>query len=127
MLYYDLNPMRLISGGAHVGGAPEQRGRRTVTTIDPTSPQPQRVRPKGTERQPERTTRAPSSETEAVKFEREETSLHRLYESTREMEETSRQKKIEDLRRAVQNGTYRPNLMVVAERMLSSGELGPTE
>ena len=65
-----------------------------------------------------------ASARDAIDFRPEETSLHRLYESTRAKVETSRHERIEDLRQAVKNGTYEPNLITVAERLLSSGELG---
>jgi anti-sigma28 factor (negative regulator of flagellin synthesis) len=71
-----------------------------------------------------RSQRAPTGDGEALRFSREESSLHQLYRSVRETEETSRREKIEELRRVVNNGTFRPNLMVVAERLLSLGELG---
>lgn len=67
---------------------------------------------------------ASQSSEEAVEFNREETSLHRLYRSTRNTVEMTRGDKIAELREAVKAGDYRPNLMVVAERVLSIGEVG---
>lgn len=101
-----------------------QRGSTIVTTIKPTGSPPLEDRTKAPERNVNRDRRANAVEADAVQFRREDTSLHRLYRSVRETEETSRAEKIEELRRAVKNGTYRPNLMVVAERLLSHGELG---
>ncbi len=88
----------------------------------PKSPQD---RPKAPERRPARGPGARSSDAEAVQFRREDTSLSQLYRATRAAEEGSRKEKVQALRQAVQNGTYRPNLVSVAERMLSHGEFDP--
>jgi anti-sigma28 factor (negative regulator of flagellin synthesis) len=62
---------------------------------------------------------------EALDFRRKDLQSHQLYESTRAAEESGRSRRVEEIRSQVQNGTYRPNLMIVAERMLSELSLVP--
>jgi anti-sigma28 factor (negative regulator of flagellin synthesis) len=56
-----------------------------------------------------------------VGFDRETSNARRLFEQTRLKVESERSQKIAALKEAVKNGTYRPNLQVVAERL--AGEL----
>ena len=91
----------------------------TMTTIKPAGSALLNDQAKPAERQGDGASRRSADSQDAVRFRREDTSLHRLYESTRETVETSRPERLEQLRRAVKNGTYRPNLITVAERMLS--------
>lgn len=53
----------------------------------------------------------------AVNFSREGSQSHRLYEQTRLEQEKERAQYLASLKKAVENGTYRPNLDVVAERL----------
>jgi len=53
----------------------------------------------------------------AVQYAREETRAHRLYEQTRLGEEGERGTYLAEIKNAVENGTYRPNLEVVAQRL----------
>lgn len=53
----------------------------------------------------------------AVAFDREGSQSHRLYERTRLEQERERAEHIARIKKAVENGTYRPNLDVVAERL----------
>lgn len=68
--------------------------------------------------------RSLQTKVDAVDFRPEETSLHLLYESTRLSIENKRSENIEVLRTLIKNDTYQPNLELVAERLLSSGEFG---
>lgn len=120
----ELTPAYLQAGVSRLEKALDQRGSKNVTTIKPTGSPPLEDRTKPAGRHEERSQRPSKEPQEAFEFRREESSLHILYRSTRETVETSRMEKIMELRRAVKNGTYRPNLIVVAERLLSSGELG---
>lgn len=120
----DVTNAQLATSTSRSENTVNQRGSTIVTTIKPTGSPPLQDRSRAPERNINRDRRGHGGQTDAVQFSREETSLHRLYRSVRETEETSRAEKIEELRRAVKNGTYRPNLMVVAERLLSLGELG---
>ncbi|MGF1510182.1 MAG: hypothetical protein ACFB9M_11845 [Myxococcota bacterium] len=52
-----------------------------------------------------------------VEFRRETSNARRLYEQTRLRVESERSESLVALREAVKNGTYRPNLLVVAERL----------
>jgi anti-sigma28 factor (negative regulator of flagellin synthesis) len=54
----------------------------------------------------------------ALEFHRETTESRRLYERTRLAVESERSEKIRSLKEAVKNGTYAPNLSIVAERLL---------
>lgn len=119
----DVTQAHLTAGTAPLERASEQRGTRTATNPS-TGSSPLQERDKSPERGAEQDSKGQGGETQALEFRREETSLYRLYLSTRETVETSRREKIEELRQAFKNGTYRPNLVVVAERLLSSGELG---
>lgn len=120
----DLTYAQLPSSTSQIERPLDQRGSKIVTTIKPTGSTPLEERAKPPERQNDRARKGVRSEADALQFRREETSLHRLYRSTRATVETARDEKIKELRQAVNNGTYRPNLMVVAERLLSFGELG---
>jgi len=53
----------------------------------------------------------------AVEFQREGTNAFRLYEQTRLDQEEERSEYLARLKKAVEDGTYRPNLEVVAERL----------
>lgn len=108
------HPERSVDAKGQAGSRTERSG-----------PSPSlRDRPGSSAKGLDRPSSGASNGSEALEFRREESSMHRLYRSTRETVEMSRGEKIEELRQAVKNGTYRPNLMVVAERVLSSGELG---
>lgn len=119
----DVTQAQLTAATTPLERASEPRGTRTAT-IPSAGSRPLQERDKAPERNVERARKDQRGETQAVEFRREETSLYRLYQSTRETVETSRREKIEELRQAFKNGTYRPNLVNVAERLLSSGELG---
>lgn len=74
--------------------------------------------------EPRTNERSPAGETEtrvqpeaAVQFSRERTQAHRLYERTRLDDEGERSEMLASLKKAIENGTYRPNLEVVAERL----------
>ncbi len=101
-----------------------KRGSKIVTTINPTGTMAQFQQARTAEKRNDSGVQKGSPETEALQFRREESSMHQLYQSTRETVETSRQTKIANLKQAVNNGTYRPNLRVVAERLLSDRGLG---
>lgn len=120
----ELIPLPLQPSASHPERSLDPRGYKTVSTVHPTRSNLLRDRPDAPEKNSPRGQQSARRGGEAVEFRREETSLHRLYQSTKETVETSRSEKIADLRRAIQNGTYQPTLMVVAERLLSSGELG---
>ena len=60
---------------------------------------------------------------EAVYFRREETHMHQLYQNTRQSVEASREQKVNNLRTMIRENRYTPNLLVVAERLLSSGAI----
>lgn len=119
----DVTNTQINAGPAHLERSLEHRD-KAIKTIQPGGSPPLGDRTKGAARNTEKVRRASGAETGAVDFRREETSLHKLYQSTRETVEMSRAEKIEELRQAFKNGTYQPNLLVVAERLLSSGELG---
>ena len=52
-----------------------------------------------------------------VEFRRDTSESRRLYEQTRLKVESERAEKLAELKAAIKNGTYRPNLGVVAERI----------
>lgn len=120
----DVTNAQLHVGPTHLERSLDNRERRNVKTVQPAGSPPLQDRAKTPAKNVERVRRNSSPDPGAVDFRREETSLHKLYRTTRETVETSRAAKIEELRQAFKNETYRPNLLVVADRLLSSGELG---
>lgn len=55
---------------------------------------------------------------QALEFHRETTQARRMYDTARLEVESERAEKIRSLKAAIKNGTYAPNLTIVAERML---------
>ena len=53
----------------------------------------------------------------AMDFSKEGSNAHRLYEQTRLGQEGERAEYLARIKKAVEDGTYRPNLEVVAERL----------
>lgn len=53
----------------------------------------------------------------AMDFSREGSNAHRLYERTRIDQEGDRAEQLARIKKAVEEGTYQPNLEVVAERL----------
>jgi hypothetical protein len=53
----------------------------------------------------------------AIDFSKEGSNAHRLYEQTRLGQEGERAEYLARIKKAVEEGTYRPNLEVVAERL----------
>lgn len=122
----DLSPVPVHGSPSQTERAAEVRGRSSGKSVRPGRSPSLEDRPRSTEKPASKARETTGAPGEALEFRREDSSMHRLYESTRETVEMSRKEKVEQLRQAVKNGTYRPNLMVVAERVLSSGELGHT-
>lgn len=56
---------------------------------------------------------------EAVKFSPQETAFHRLFTEVGAQAESTQARKVQDFKHHVEEGTYKPNLRVVAERMLA--------
>lgn len=72
--------------------------------------------------------RAPRTESKAgdrVALRREDSGVHKLYSSVERAEASDRASRIAEIKKAVENGSYRPNLMVVAERLLPDLGLDP--
>lgn len=59
----------------------------------------------------------PVKRTSRTAFQRETSSSRRLYEQTRLKVESERAERLAEIRLAVKNGTWKPNLQLVAERL----------
>jgi len=60
---------------------------------------------------------APTKKTASATFQRETSTSRRLYEQTRLKVESERADRLAEIKLAVKNGTWRPNLQLVAERL----------
>lgn len=120
----DVSPLHMLNKSLQSDRSIDGRPPAGVSVSEGSKPSLLGERAHSPDRSAGRSRNGAQSVDEAVEFNREETSLHRLYRATRDTVEMSRGEKIAELRDAVKNGSYRPNLMVVAERLLSSGEVG---
>ena len=64
-------------------------------------------------------TEAPGKSSDAVEFNKNETSLHQAFEDVVERVEAATHERIAKLRQEIAEGTYEPDLKVVAERLLA--------
>ena len=62
---------------------------------------------------------APGKSEAAVAFDKNETSLHQAFEDVVERVEAATHDRIAQLRQSIADGTYEPDLKVVAERLLA--------
>jgi anti-sigma28 factor (negative regulator of flagellin synthesis) len=94
----------------------EQRG-RAVSTIKPINGTP--VAETRATSKTEKAAEAPAAQkADRIAMRREDSSVHRLYEQMDRAEASDRARKIAELKKQVQEGSYRPNLEIVAQRLL---------
>lgn len=97
-------------------GTQERQG-EPVSTIKPTQSQGPIEITRPTE-SVKRNVRVEPARTDRVALRREDSGVHRLYQSVDAAEASDRAKRVAEIKKAVENGSYRPNLKVVAERLL---------
>jgi anti-sigma28 factor (negative regulator of flagellin synthesis) len=95
----------------------EQRG-RAVSTIKPINGTPVTAETKAVKKAEQVADAPVAKKTDRVAMRREDSGVHRLYEQVDRTEASDRAAKIAALKKQVQEGTYRPNLETVAQRLL---------
>ena len=70
---------------------------------------------------------APEKQSEAVSFNKKDTALHQAFGDVVDNVEAAQSEKVSKIRQAIVDGTYEPDLKVVAERLLIELSKGTPE